>query len=74
MLTPSNIVGASFGYVSERLGSAARPFQHYGEDAKRDTHAWQRHERKSLTVLVVGRAPGPRTSGYWVMDATPRLA
>lgn len=31
MLTPSNIVGASIGYVSERVGTAARPFQTYGD-------------------------------------------
>ncbi|MDM9592980.1 phosphoethanolamine--lipid A transferase [Pseudomonas guariconensis] len=75
MLTPSNIVGASFGYVSERLGSAARPFQHYGEDAKRDPHAWQRHERKSLTVLVVGESARAENFGVlgYGRDTTPRL-
>ncbi|QCI14005.1 phosphoethanolamine--lipid A transferase [Pseudomonas putida] len=75
MLTPSNIVGASFGYVSERVGTAARPFEAYGEDAQRDA-AWQRHERKSLTVLVVGesaRADHFGVLGY-ARDTTPKLA
>ncbi|MDF0733129.1 phosphoethanolamine--lipid A transferase [Pseudomonas entomophila] len=75
MLTPSNIVGASLGYVSERLGSAARPFQAYGEDARRDA-AWQQHERKSLTVLVVGESA--RADNFGVLgygrDTTPRLS
>lgn len=75
MLTPSNIVGASFAYASERLGSAAQPFQHYGEDARRDA-AWQQHTRKSLTVLVVGesaRADNFGVLGY-ARDTTPKLA
>jgi len=75
MLTPSNIVGASFSYVSERVGTAARPFQSYGEDAKRDV-AWQKHQRKSLTVLVVGesaRADHFGVLGY-TRDTTPNLA
>ena len=75
MLTPSNIVGASIGYVSERVGTASRPFQHYGEDAKRDA-AWQKHERKSLTVLVVGESA--RADHFGVLgydrDTTPNLA
>ncbi|MGE7993939.1 phosphoethanolamine transferase [Pseudomonas sp. NPDC089554] len=75
MLTPSNIVGASFAYASERLGSAAQPFQSYGEDARRDA-AWQQHTRKSLTVLVVGesaRADHFGVLGY-ARDTTPKLA
>ncbi|TFF40052.1 phosphoethanolamine transferase [Pseudomonas sp. RIT623] len=75
MLTPSNIVGASFGYVREQIGSAAQPFLAYGEDARRDA-AWQHHARKSLTVLVVGesaRADNFGVLGY-ARDTTPRLA
>ncbi|MFB4392274.1 MULTISPECIES: phosphoethanolamine transferase [unclassified Pseudomonas] len=75
MLTPSNIVGASFSYASERLGSAAQPFQHYGEDARREA-AWQQHAHKSLTVLVVGesaRADNFGVLGY-ARDTTPKLA
>ncbi len=75
MLTPSNIVGASFSYVSERVGTATRPFQAYGEDAQRDA-AWQRHERRSLTVLVVGESA--RAGNFGVLgydrDTTPKLA
>ncbi|WP_295484952.1 phosphoethanolamine--lipid A transferase [uncultured Pseudomonas sp.] len=75
MLTPSNIVGASFTYASEKLGSAARPFQKYGEDARRDA-AWQQHARKSLTVLVVGESARAENFGVlgYARDTTPRLA
>ena len=75
MLTPSNIVGASFGYVSERVGTAARPFLMYGEDARRDP-AWQGHARKSLTVLVVGESARAENFGVlgYARDTTPRLA
>ncbi|MBO0366169.1 phosphoethanolamine--lipid A transferase [Pseudomonas putida] len=76
MLTPSNIVGASFGYASERLGSAAAPFQRYGEDARRDAAAWQQHKRKSLTVLVVGESARAENFGVlgYGRDTTPRLS
>ncbi|HEK1687659.1 TPA: phosphoethanolamine--lipid A transferase [Pseudomonas putida] len=75
MLTPSNIVGASFSYASEKLGSAAKPFQKYGEDAHRDA-AWQKHERKSLTVLVVGESARAENFGVlgYGRDTTPRLS
>ncbi|MFJ3449101.1 phosphoethanolamine transferase [Pseudomonas sichuanensis] len=75
MLTPSNIVGASIGYVSEQLGTAARPFQPYGTDAHRDA-AWQHHERKSLTVLVVGESARAENFGLlgYARDTTPNLA
>ncbi|MBC3423528.1 phosphoethanolamine--lipid A transferase [Pseudomonas sp. RW3S2] len=75
MLTPSNIVGASFSYASEKLGSAAKPFQKYGEDARRDA-AWQKHERKSLTVLVVGESARAENFGVlgYGRDTTPRLS
>ncbi|MDR2306932.1 MAG: phosphoethanolamine--lipid A transferase [Paucimonas sp.] len=75
MLTPSNVVGASIGYVREQIGSAAQPFQSYGEDAHRDA-AWQRHERKSLTVLVVGESARAQNFGLlgYERDTTPKLA
>ncbi|MEN5240484.1 MULTISPECIES: phosphoethanolamine transferase [Pseudomonas] len=75
MLTPSNIVGASIGYVSEQLGTASRPFQPYGTDAHRDA-AWQHHERKSLTVLVVGESARAENFGLlgYARDTTPNLA
>ncbi|MBK5011008.1 phosphoethanolamine--lipid A transferase [Pseudomonas sp. S60] len=75
MLTPSNIVGASMTYVSERVSTASRPFQLYGEDASRDA-AWHSHQRKSLTVLVVGESA--RADHFGVLgydrDTTPNLA
>ena len=75
MLTPSNIVGASIGYVSEQVGSAARPFQAYAEDAHRDP-AWQHHQRKSLTVLVVGESARAENFGLlgYARNTTPKLA
>ncbi|MEN8642736.1 phosphoethanolamine transferase [Pseudomonas sichuanensis] len=75
MLTPSNIVGASIGYVREQLGTASRPFQPYGTDARRDV-AWQHHERKSLTVLVVGESARAENFGLlgYARDTTPNLA
>lgn len=75
MLTPSNIVGASIGYVREQIGTAAHPFQAYGEDARRDA-AWQQHERKSLTVLVVGESARAENFGLlgYARDTTPNLA
>ncbi|CAM3723044.1 Phosphoethanolamine transferase EptA [compost metagenome] len=75
MLVPSNFVGASLGYVGERVGSAATPFRAIGEDAKLDV-AWQQRSRKSLTVLVVGesaRAPNFGVLGYG-RDTTPQLS
>ncbi|MBM3105187.1 phosphoethanolamine--lipid A transferase [Pseudomonas sp. V1] len=74
MVVPSNVVGASMGYVKERIGSAAKPFAKIGEDAKRDP-LWK-HERKSLTVLVVGesaRAQNFALLGY-DRDTTPQLS
>ncbi|SEP69978.1 phosphoethanolamine transferase [Pseudomonas soli] len=75
MLTPSNIVGASIGYASEQVGTATRPFQRYGEDARRDA-AWQRHQRKSLTVLVVGESARAENFGLlgYARDTTPQLS
>ena len=74
MVVPSNVVGASMGYVKERIGFAAKPFAKIGEDAKRDP-LWK-HERKSLTVLVVGesaRAQNFALLGY-DRDTTPQLS
>jgi len=74
MVVPSNVVGASMGYVKERIGTAAKPFAKIGEDAKRDP-LWK-HERKSLTVLVVGesaRAQNFELLGY-DRETTPQLS
>ncbi|WP_342622986.1 phosphoethanolamine--lipid A transferase [Pseudomonas alkylphenolica] len=75
MLVPSNVVGASFGYVGEQLGTAAKPFARIGEDAQRDP-AWQYHARRSLTVLVVGESARAENFGLlgYVRDTTPQLS
>ncbi|MCW2267672.1 phosphoethanolamine transferase [Pseudomonas sp. MYb187] len=75
MLVPSNVVGASFGYVGERIGTAAKPFATIGEDARRDL-AWQQHSRKSLTVLVVGESARAANFGLlgYDRDTTPELS
>ena len=75
MLVPSNVVGASFGYVGERLGTAAKPFARIGEDARRDP-AWQYHARRSLTVLVVGESARAENFGLlgYGRDTTPQLS
>lgn len=55
LVTPSNIVNATSGYLKEQFASAKQPFVHIGEDAqKADT--WQHRPRKSLTVLFVGES------------------
>lgn len=75
MLVPSNVVGASFGYVGEQLGTATKPFVKIGEDAQRDP-AWQQHARKSLTVLVVGESARAQNFGLlgYSRDTTPQLS
>ncbi|TDF77735.1 phosphoethanolamine transferase [Pseudomonas sp. H9] len=75
MLVPSNVVGASIGYVGEQLGTAAKPFTKIGEDAQRDP-AWQQHTRKSLTVLVVGESARAQNFGLlgYSRDTTPQLS
>ncbi|MDD2060960.1 phosphoethanolamine--lipid A transferase [Pseudomonas sp. GD03860] len=75
MLVPSNVVGASFGYVGERIGTAAKPFVKVGEDAQREL-AWQQHSRKSLTVLVVGESARAANFGLlgYDRDTTPELS
>lgn len=71
MVVPSNYIGASVGYLREQVVSSQQPFVKIGEDARKD-QAWQSHERKSLTVLVVGESAGPRTSASSATTATPR--
>ena len=75
MLVPSNVVGASFGYVGERIGTAAKPFAKVGEDAQREL-AWQQHSRKSLTVLVVGESARAANFGLlgYERNTTPELS
>ncbi|MDO8698278.1 MAG: phosphoethanolamine--lipid A transferase [Pseudomonas sp.] len=55
LVTPSNIVNASSGYLREQFASAKQPFQRIGEDAVRAIKV-STQRRKSLTVLVVGES------------------
>jgi lipid A ethanolaminephosphotransferase len=74
MVVPSNYIGASIGYLSERVVSAQKPFVTLGDDAKLDSE-WSQHKRKSLTVLVVGESA--RAENFGIMgynrDTTPQL-
>ncbi|PQO98041.1 MULTISPECIES: phosphoethanolamine transferase [Pseudomonas] len=74
MVVPSNYIGASFGYLREQVVSARQPFAKLGEDARK-TPAWQAHERKSLTVLVVGESARAENFGIlgYNRDTTPKL-
>ena len=75
MVVPSNYIGASFGYMREQVVSARQPFTKVGEDAKRNP-AWQTHDRKSLTVLVVGESARAENFGIlgYDRDTTPKLS
>lgn len=70
MVVPSNYLGASFSYLRGQFAQPAEPIRAIGTDAHRAA-AWQGHARKSLTVLVVGRAPVPPTSACSATAATP---
>jgi lipid A ethanolaminephosphotransferase len=54
--------------------SARQPFVKIGEDAQRNP-AWQTHNRKSLTVLVVGESARAENFGIlgYNRDTTPSL-
>lgn len=75
MIVPSNIVGATAGYLREQLGSAREPFRSLGEDAVRPM-AVQQQGRKSLTVLVVGESARAENFGLlgYSRDTTPQLS
>ncbi|MCP1443955.1 lipid A ethanolaminephosphotransferase [Pseudomonas sp. GGS8] len=74
MVVPSNYIGASFGYLREQVVSARQPFAKLGEDAQKNP-AWQAHDRKSLTVLVVGESARAENFGIlgYDRDTTPKL-
>ncbi|MCK1789774.1 phosphoethanolamine transferase [Pseudomonas violetae] len=74
MVVPSNYIGASFGFLREQVVSAQRPFVKIGEDAQRKPD-WQTHDRKSLTVLVVGESARAENFGIlgYGRDTTPEL-
>jgi lipid A ethanolaminephosphotransferase len=75
MVVPSNYIGASMGYLSEQVVSAQRPFVKIGEDAQRSPR-WAGHQRKSLTVLVVGESARAENFGLlgYGRDTTPQLS
>jgi len=74
MVVPSNYIGASVGYLKEQVVSAQRPFVKIGEDASRSP-GWASHQRKSLTVLVVGESARAENFGLlgYDRDTTPNL-
>lgn len=74
MVVPSNYIGASFGYLREQVASVRQPFVTLGTDARREP-AWQTHNRKSLTVLVVGESARAENFGIlgYDRDTTPML-
>ncbi|VVM42696.1 Phosphoethanolamine transferase EptA [Pseudomonas fluorescens] len=75
MVVPSNIIGATAGYLREQVASAREPFAKVGDDAHRSPAALA-HRRPSLTVLVVGESA--RADNFGVLgygrDTTPQLA
>ncbi len=75
LVTPSNYLSATFSYVREQVSSAQQPFNRLGEDARR-TAQWDKHSRKSLTVLVIGESARAENFGLlgYSRDTTPRLA
>lgn len=75
MVVPSNYIGASAGFLREKVASAQQPFVKIGEDAQRNP-AWQTHGRKSLTVLVVGESARAENFGIlgYNRDTTPKLS
>ncbi|WP_166359897.1 phosphoethanolamine transferase [Pseudomonas akapageensis] len=75
MVVPSNYIGASISYLKEQVASAQQPFVKIAEDAHKGD-AWQRRERKSLTVLVVGESARAENFGVlgYARDTTPQLS
>jgi lipid A ethanolaminephosphotransferase len=74
MVVPSNYIGASIGYLREQVVTAQKPFVKIGEDAVREMKVAQ-HQRKSLTVLVVGESARAENFGIlgYNRDTTPQL-
>ncbi|MDW3713291.1 MULTISPECIES: phosphoethanolamine transferase [unclassified Pseudomonas] len=74
LVVPSNYLNASFGYVREQLAVAKAPLRPIATDAHK-APAWQSHQRKSLTVLVVGESARAKNFGIlgYERDTTPAL-
>ncbi|MCO6058836.1 phosphoethanolamine--lipid A transferase [Pseudomonas sp. MOB-449] len=75
LVVPSNYLNASYGYVREQLVVAKEPLRQIGTDARK-APAWQGHQRKSLTVLVIGESARAENFGIlgYDRDTTPRLS
>ncbi|MFZ6044877.1 phosphoethanolamine transferase [Pseudomonas sp. CR3202] len=74
LVVPSNYLNASYGYMREQLAVAKTPLRQIGLDARK-APAWQDHQRKSLTVLVIGESARAENFGIlgYPRDTTPRL-
>lgn len=74
LVVPSNYLNASYGYLKEQLVVAQEPLRQIGTDAQK-APAWQAHERKSLTVLVIGESARAENFGVlgYERDTTPLL-
>ncbi|BAN48940.1 phosphoethanolamine transferase [Metapseudomonas resinovorans] len=74
LVVPSNYLHASYGYLREQLVVAKEPLRQIGTDARK-APAWQAHQRKSLTVLVIGESARAENFGVlgYGRDTTPLL-
>ncbi|WP_044872914.1 phosphoethanolamine--lipid A transferase [Pseudomonas sp. LFM046] len=74
LVVPSNYLNASYGYVREELALAKEPLRQIGTDAHK-APSWQAHQRKSLTVLVIGESARAENFGLlgYSRDTTPLL-
>ena len=75
LVTPSNLVGATSGYLREQLASAKQPFQQIAGDAVRQGKVASL-ARKSLTVLVIGESARADNFGLlgYPRNTTPELS
>ncbi|MNF72706.1 Phosphoethanolamine transferase EptA [compost metagenome] len=75
LVVPSNYLNATYGYAREQLALAKAPLRQIGTDAHKAS-AWQGHQRKSLTVLVIGESARAENFGIlgYGRDTTPRLS
>ena len=74
-VTPSNVVGGLLSLAKSSAKGINQPLRQIGVDATRAA-TWQKHSRKSLTVLVVGesaRAENFSLNGY-AQQTNPRLS
>lgn len=74
LVVPSNYLNASYGYLREQLAVAKEPLHQIGTDARKAA-AWKDHQRKSLTVLVIGESARAENFGIlgYGRDTTPLL-